>query len=280
MAVCLDVGGKAKRVVARALFGEFSIARFQRFDDPHMLGQRGRGAILAPDRQLPVAAHMQQDVVGHIDQNRRFRQRDQRLMERNVRSRIFLDMILRQPVLVEVLEEVAQRRDVLLARGGGDQTRRHAFQRRPGADHVDDLALGAANHHDAAARHGFDETVLLEHRDRFADRRTADTEALGQCAFVEHHLLGRRIDVHLENSFLQGLIGLVLEARLGRNPDNRDICLSHRRRCLGFFTCWHDSSPPLGNVFLAEETLRGFWHAKYQNVKLPVFSASARNGPT
>ena len=203
----------------------------------------------ASDRQLAIAAHVQQDVVGHVDQHRRFRQRDQRLVEGDVGPGIFLDMILRQAVLAEILEEVAQRRDVLLARGGGDQPCRHALQRRPGADHVDDLALGAANHDDAAARHGFDETVLLEHRDGFADRGAADAEALRQRALVEHHRLGRRIDVHLENGFLQGLIGLVLEARLRRDPDDRDICLSHGRRRLGCLRAGTTRLLHVGDVF-------------------------------
>ncbi len=196
---------------------------------------------------------MQQDVVGHVDQHRRFRKRDQRLVEGDIGLRIFLDVILRQAVLAEILEEVAQRRDVLLARGGRDQARGHALERGPGADHVDDLGLGAADHDDAAARHGFDEAVLLQHRDGFADRRAADAEAFGQSALVEHHLLGRRIDIHLENSFLQGLIGLVLEARLRRNPNDRDICISHSRRRLGLFACGHDSSPSSGRRLVAED---------------------------
>src|SRR5260221_14293125 len=83
-------------------------------------------------------------------------------------------------------EKVAQRRNVLLARGGGDQARRHALERGPGPDHVDDLALGPAHHDDAAARHGLHKTVLLQHRDGFANRGAADAEALRQSALVEH----------------------------------------------------------------------------------------------
>ena len=273
-----DVGGKAQRVVARAFLGEFGVACFQRLDDRQMLGQRGRGAILPPDGQLPVAAHVQQDVVGHVDQHRRLRQRDQRLMEGDIGLGVFLDMILRQTVLAEILEEIAQRRDVLLARGGRDQARGHALERGPGADHVDDLGLGAADHDDAAARHGFDEAVLFQHRDGFANRGAADAEAFGQRALVEHHLLGRRIDVHLENSFLQGLIGLVLEARLRRNPDDCNISLSHDRRRLGLFSVRAQLvSSLVGDVFLAEETLEYFWHTKYQDVKMPVFSLFLRD---
>ena len=205
-----------------------------------MFGQRGRGAVDAADRQLPVAANVQQDVVGHVDQHRRLAERDQRLVEGDVGLGIFLDVILRQAILAEILEEVAQRRDVLLARDGGDQARGHALERGPGADHVDDLGLGAAHHDDAAARHGLDEAVLLQHRDRFADRGAADAEPFRQRALVEHDRLRRRVDVHLEDGFLQGLIGLVLEAGLRRDPDDCDFCLGHDGRRLGWFPFGHD----------------------------------------
>ena len=62
MAMRLDIGGKAERVIARALFGELGVTRFQRLDDPEMLRQRGRGAVLAADRELAIAAHVQLEV--------------------------------------------------------------------------------------------------------------------------------------------------------------------------------------------------------------------------
>src|SRR5580698_8540126 len=66
----LDIGGKTERVIAGALLRKLGIARLEGFDDGHVLGQRSRGALDAPDRQLAVAANMQQDVVGHVDQHR------------------------------------------------------------------------------------------------------------------------------------------------------------------------------------------------------------------
>src|ERR1019366_7044925 len=98
----------------------------------------------------------------------------------------FLNVILRQAIIVEIFEEVAQRGNVLFACGGRDQPRGHALERGPGPDHVDDLALGATHNDDAAAWHGLDETVLLQHRDRLADRGQAYPEALRQVALVEH----------------------------------------------------------------------------------------------
>jgi hypothetical protein len=35
--------------------------------------------------------------------------------------------------------------------------------------------------------------------------------------------------------------------------------------------------PVFGDVFLAEEMLEYFWHTKYQNVKMPVFSLILRD---
>src|SRR3954465_9290098 len=101
-------------------------------------------------------------------------------------------MILWQPVLAEILEEVAQRRDILLAGGGRDQTRSHALERGPGADHVDDFDLGPSYHHDAAARDSLYKTILFKHRDRFANGGAADAEFFGQRPLVEHDRLGRR----------------------------------------------------------------------------------------
>src|SRR5690349_3030296 len=74
LAVRLDKGGKSKGVVARAFLGEFGVALFQRLDDRKMLRQRRRDALGAADGELAIAAHMQEDFVGHIDQYRRFRQ--------------------------------------------------------------------------------------------------------------------------------------------------------------------------------------------------------------
>src|SRR5580704_11504123 len=94
LTVRLDEGGKTKRVIARALFGELGVSLFQRLDDGEMLGQRGRHALGASDRELAIAAHVQKDFVGHVDQRRRFRQRDQRLVEGDIGLRIFIDVIL------------------------------------------------------------------------------------------------------------------------------------------------------------------------------------------
>jgi hypothetical protein len=73
------------------------------------------------------------------------------------------------------------------------------------------------------------------------------------------------------DGFLQGLIGLVLEAGLRRNPDDRDFCLGHGGRRLGLFPCGHDKSLLAGRRLLLQEFLTDFWHTKCQIVKLAVF---------
>ncbi len=167
-------------------------------------------------------------------------------------------MILRQAVLAEILEEVAQRRDVLLR--AVVVIRRAAMLSSAAQARIMSTISVLVRRTTTMPRRGtvFDEAVLFEHRDGFADRGAADAEAFGQRALVEHHRLGRRVDVHLENGFLQGLIGLVLEARLRRNPDDCDICLSHDRRRLGCFRAGTTRLLQCGDVFLAEEILRMF----------------------
>jgi fructose-1,6-bisphosphatase/sedoheptulose 1,7-bisphosphatase-like protein len=106
--VGFHIGGKPEGVIARALFRQLGVAFLERLDDSHMLGQRYRSAILASDRQLPVAANVQQDIIGHIDQHRRLAERNQRLMKGDVGLRIFLDVILGQAIFAEILEEIPQ----------------------------------------------------------------------------------------------------------------------------------------------------------------------------
>src|SRR5690348_9172994 len=55
LAVGLDIGGEAERVIARALFRKFGVAFLERLDDRKMLRQRCREALGAPDRQLAIA---------------------------------------------------------------------------------------------------------------------------------------------------------------------------------------------------------------------------------
>ena len=126
-------------------------------------------------------------------------------------------------------EHAPQRRDLLVGRALGDQPRRHAFQRRPGGDQLDHLALGLAHHVDAAPRHRAHETLALELRHGLAHRRAADAELVRQPALVEPDLGAAAIDVHRGDGVLQRRIGLALEAcrtgeRIDGKPRRRQLC--------------------------------------------------------
>ena len=85
----------------------------------------------------------------------------------------------------------------------GDQPRRHAFERRPGGDHLDHFGPGLAHDIDAAARHRAHEAFALELRHRLAHRRAADAEILRELALVEADVLAAAIDVHRHDDVLQ-----------------------------------------------------------------------------
>ena len=112
----------------------------------------------------------------------------------------------------------------------GDQPRRHAFERRPGGDHLDHLALGLAHDVDAAARHRAHETLALELRHGLAHRRAADAEIERQLALVEPDVGTAAIDVHRHDDVLQRRIGLALEAGRGVDRLDRDARQRDRRR--------------------------------------------------
>ena len=130
-------------------------------------------------------------------------------------------------------EHPPQRGDLVVAGVLGDQARGHAFQRRPGGDHLDHLAPGLAHDVDAAARHRAHEALALELRHRLAHRRAADAEVLRELALVEPDVGAAAVDVHRHDDVLQRGVGLVLEAeggvdRLDRQP--RRVSASARGR--------------------------------------------------
>ena len=149
LAVGLDISRKAQRVIARTLFGKLGVAFFQCLDDGEMFGQRGRDALGAADRELTIAAHVQQDVVGHVDQNRRFRQRDQRLVEGDVGLGIFLDMIRAWAALesmaARLITTIARKKDISALR---DFFKDFNKDRLP-QDHVDEYSKANIAFHQA-----------------------------------------------------------------------------------------------------------------------------------
>ena len=67
LAMSFDIGSQAKRMVTRQFFGTLGIALLKRGDNSQMILNRALGTLVAANRQLADAAHMQQDVLGQRD---------------------------------------------------------------------------------------------------------------------------------------------------------------------------------------------------------------------
>src|SRR4029077_8317955 len=95
--------------------------------------------------------------------------------------------------------------------------RRHALERRPHLDHLDDLALGLADDEDAAARDRSDETLLLENRERLAHRRATHPERLDELPLIEPQRLALAVDVGIRVGVLRQGVSLIAQtARIER----------------------------------------------------------------
>src|ERR1051326_8129402 len=133
-------------------------------------------------------------------------------MKLDVELRVFVEMSAHRAVL-KGREHAAQRGDLFVAGLHGDQPRRHAFQRRPHGDQLDDLAPALAHHIDAAPRLGAHKTLALELRHRLAHRRAADAEVGGETPFVEPDLGATAVHVHGRDGVLERRVGLALQTR-------------------------------------------------------------------
>ena len=136
---------------------------------------------------------------------------DDRLMERDVRIRVLVQVLGRRRA-VKLVEHVAQRADAFIRRVDRGEPRRHALERRADFDDLDDLFLGFPDDEDAAARNGAQEAFLLEQRHRLADRRPADAERAAQLTFVETNFLSAAVDVRVHNRFFERRVRLVDDA--------------------------------------------------------------------
>src|SRR5215472_2282452 len=96
---------------------------------------------------------------------------------------------------LELVEEMAKRRDLGVGGAERDEARGQAFERRPHLDHLNDLALALAYDEDAAARQRLDEAFLLQKRHRLANGRAAHAQILRELTFVQANLVRLAIDV-------------------------------------------------------------------------------------
>src|SRR6266550_4488475 len=86
--------------------------------------------------------------------------------------------------MAELAEHPPQARDFFVGRVQRGEACRHALDRGPHFDHLDDLLLRLAHDEDAAPRNRAQKPLLLEQRHRLADRRPAHAERLRQLTFV------------------------------------------------------------------------------------------------
>ncbi len=107
---------------------------------------------------------------------------------------------------IEFRKRFPQRSQLHVRGAAAGQAGRHAFQRRPGVDHADDLALVLLDDEHAAPRFRTDEAFLLQNRQGLAHGRPADAEILRQLPLVQPHLVRTPIDVHVGDGGLERFV--------------------------------------------------------------------------
>ena len=171
-------------VLTDQALGQLGVPVLQRLDDVHMVDHRPRHPVILEDSAYPDRAHVKEQVLGHLRQKLAVTHFDDRLMESDIDFRILVDLGLCLAVF-EGDEHVAKRRDLGVVGLKRDEPRRHALERRPYGDHIEDFAFRLADDERPPSRHRADEAFLLEPRDRLADWRSTDTEFGRKSAFVE-----------------------------------------------------------------------------------------------
>src|SRR5262249_6177938 len=219
--VLLDVLGQPERVVAHQVLGALGVARLERLDDGQMVADRTIGAVLLADGLAPDHPHVGEQVLRERDEDAVAAHADDGLVELDVHLGIFVEPGVQLAVL-ELREHDAQRSDLVGARVLGDEPRRHAFERGPGGDHLDHLALGFADDVNPAPRNRAHETFALELGHGFAHRRTADAELRSEPPLVEPDVGAAAVDVHGHDRVFERGVGAGLEAvRAGDRLDAR-----------------------------------------------------------
>src|ERR671910_766469 len=80
LAMLFDIGRKTQRMVAAKTLGQFRVALFQRIDDRQVILDGLACAVVTADRDLPDAADMKEDILGHFLQDLRAGHLDERLV--------------------------------------------------------------------------------------------------------------------------------------------------------------------------------------------------------
>src|SRR5262245_14266710 len=128
VSVLLDIGGEAERMLAREALRALGVALLNRADDAEVILDGALGAVVAPDRDLSDAAHVQQQIVGHVRQHLRAREADDGLVERDVGRGILAQVLARLVAFTEALEQRAESLDRIVGRVQRDEARGHALE--------------------------------------------------------------------------------------------------------------------------------------------------------
>ena len=181
--------GQTERVVPDQALCQIGIL-LQRGDDVHMVGDGTLRAIVLAHGYGAHRPHMDEQVVGELATSGRSADANDRLVKRHVGLGVFGDDGRR--VFLE-----------LRASGGQSAASRprlpasramRAAMLSIAAQTVIisiDFSLRLAHDEDAATRDGADEALLLQHPQRFADRRAADAEIFTELPLVQADFAGR-----------------------------------------------------------------------------------------
>ena len=173
IAALLDVSGEAEIVVADQGARQAGIAVPDRLG--HRVAQGGHpGRLLRGMAGQPVdPAHLDPKVLRQVTDHAAAGRADESVVDLH-------DPVRRFGPVEGLPKPRRQRRDLAVGRAGREKPCRHAFQRRPDDDHVDDLRAGLADHDDAPARHRADEAFVLQQDQRLAHGRAADAQPFGE----------------------------------------------------------------------------------------------------
>ena len=95
--------GEPERVIAHQRLGAHRVARFERFDDVHVIADRTIGAVLLADGFAPDHAHMGEQVFRQMDERRVAAHADDGLVEADIDFRIFVEMDAHRAVLASLV---------------------------------------------------------------------------------------------------------------------------------------------------------------------------------
>ena len=195
---------------------QIRIPRFQRFDDAHVIHDRPARPILFFHRPTPHRVHMHEQPVSHRFQQFAPGHFQDHLVETDIGLGIFRQIgtggTFAMPCCVN-----AQGRNLTIRRQFRRQPRGHAFQRRPGHDHLQNFIQRLAQHKHALARPDFNETFLFQPRQRLAQRRPRHRQLLGQPAFIKPQIRVIFVDIHVDDRLAKTPINMVLQREIHGN---------------------------------------------------------------